>query len=307
MDKVWNSVEHKVFRALKPIPLKDKILLVAVSGGADSMALLTILNHLKKSLKFEIKVIHIHHGGNSRFRHQAQKFVFKIAKAMDLTCETNIDLPSDLKSEAALRRYRYKILDQAQKKYGAVVATGHHAQDLLETQLINCIRGSSFYGLQSLSFYHPQRQILRPLLGLSKNQILEYCRERRVKFLNDPSNRSKAPLRNWIRHDWLPRLEKKRRGSVTSLARSFNLLSQSKPQQRKTLDREKFKTWSPENRAHAIVELIRSSGISNYTKGHIEEILRRLDTPQKTFTFRTLDRNWSVTHLTVKICQPHSI
>jgi tRNA(Ile)-lysidine synthase len=199
-------------------------------------------------------------------------------------------------SEAALRRLRWEFLRNWQHQTQGLVATGHHAQDFLETRLINLIRGSGPHGLRSMSVFDSERRLLRPLLTLSPSEIAAYAQVQKVEFIDDPSNGTLTPLRNWIRHAWLPALETKRRGATATLARSLELLAQAQESTSKgpvmELRREDFRGLDSTKKAVVIVELFRQRGLKTYTKAQVNEFLKRLDTPRKNFTFSVAGLKW---------------
>jgi tRNA(Ile)-lysidine synthase len=209
---------------------------------------------------------------------------------------TNSKQPAVLpESEARLRKLRWTHLRQWQREQSGIVATGHHAQDFLETRLINLIRGTGPHGLHSMNLYDPDRLLVRPLLNVTAEEIASYSQALDVLFLNDPTNHDLSPLRNWLRHSWLPALDKKRPGSIQSFARSLDLMAQSQLFQEGAgleLDRRGFKRVADATKSLLVVELFRRNGVRSYTKAHVGEFLKRLDTTRKNFRFSVAGFEW---------------
>jgi tRNA(Ile)-lysidine synthase len=192
----------------------DKIL-IGVSGGADSIALLLILNQLKTTIGFQIHVGHINH----HLRKSAladQRFVEKVCTSLNLACTCiDLDLKKTIKQggsvEEIARKERLKALGQIAKKIRAhAVALAHHNDDLAETVLMRILRGTGLQGLQAIL---PYRNIngtvfIRPLLDVSRAQIEGYLKKNKIKFRSDPTNTQTRFFRNKIRLKLLPLLEK---------------------------------------------------------------------------------------------------
>jgi tRNA(Ile)-lysidine synthetase-like protein len=295
----WNALEHLLHRRLRP--WRGKPLLLACSGGLDSMAALSLLHTIAPK---NLTVAYVHHGHGpdtqqNKFRDRAQRQVRLAALRLDVPFITNnATTTATIKgeSEAQLRAIRYHHLKNWQGKE-AILITAHHRDDLVETQLLHLIRGCGPLGLLGLGEWNPEMRLLRPLLTISRVQLAEYARERGLRWLRDPSNHDKTPLRNWLRSSWLPQLERKRAGSVRTLARSLELVARSLVAQplaveHGALNRQLYQQMTAELQSQAIVELFRQNAVRSYTKAHVEEFRKRLDTSQKLLTFRLLRREW---------------
>lgn len=174
---------------------------VAVSGGVDSVVLLDMLvSQSKKTVlpNLELIVAHFDHGMREDSAEDA-KFVGEIAKVYGMPFETDrVELGAGA-SEAVAREARYGFLKSVQKKHQAVaIITAHHQDDLLETSIINMLRGTGHRGLHSLK---SQDGLLRPLLHLRKTDIHEYAKEHNLKWREDSTNQDTGFLRNKIRLD----------------------------------------------------------------------------------------------------------
>ncbi|HXH26411.1 MAG TPA: tRNA lysidine(34) synthetase TilS [Candidatus Acidoferrum sp.] len=170
---------------------------VAVSGGVDSMALLHLLS---RQPQLDLIVAHFDHGIRVDSQ-EDQSLVEQFAMSHNLTfiCEMG-KLGSDT-SEALARTARYNFLDRVCKNYNALaIITAHHQDDLLETALINLLRGTGRRGLTALRDHDTLR---RPLLGVSKAELLNYAVANQLPWREDSTNTDQKYLRNFVRHQLL--------------------------------------------------------------------------------------------------------
>lgn len=180
---------------------------VAVSGGVDSMVLLHRLQaEAGKGWKFT--VAHLDHG----IREDSVKdrrLVQRTAQQYGLPFVYREACLGPGTSEATARKTRYEFLRKVRNATNArTIITAHHQDDLLETAIINILRGTGRKGLTSLNSHH---DIERPLLQLPKNDILTYAKDQRLVWREDSTNQDLNYLRNYIRHKILPRLSAKDR------------------------------------------------------------------------------------------------
>jgi len=190
----------------------DRIV-VGVSGGPDSMALLKILDRLKEELGITLVVAHLNHGLRGRdaddeaewVRHRAYELGLPFfQKKVDITLLSN---QAGLSVEDAARQERYAFFFQLLKDLPAdKIAVGHHFHDQAETVLLNFLRGTGSRGLRGILPVR-DRVLIRPLLPVRKDEILAYLKNEKVEYREDGSNRSPIFLRNRIRHDLIPHLK----------------------------------------------------------------------------------------------------
>lgn len=195
--------------------------LAAVSGGADSTCLLLILAALRRSLKIDLHAAYFDHMLRGRRSiEREQRFLRAICAELDVPLHTGAADVRTYKSkkrlslEEAARDLRYDFLARtARENSCAAVATGHTEDDQAETVLLHVIRGAGLRGLAAMapsaplpvgSFDTPR--LIRPLLSLSRNDTERCCRQAGVESLEDTTNRSRAHLRNRVRHELLPLL-----------------------------------------------------------------------------------------------------
>lgn len=299
----------------KLIPFRRDRFLLALSGGLDSMALLQIFLHAREHFKVEFSVAHFFHGESPDpiqrdYRHNARAFVEHLCRKSNVTYYCNSTEPLhdtdtfESASEASLREKRYAYLWQIfEKENFDHLVTAHHRDDLLETRLIRLIRGTGPQGLESMSFQAPR--LLRPLLETNREELKAHLVENNCGWVEDPSNESSHPLRNWLRKKWLAELEEKHPGGVQSLARSLDLLVSQihshdlDPALEACFEGEAFclaPYWCL-NETHkrlVVANYMKSQGLKNYGLSHINEVCKRLDTEKKRHTFLLLGRRWKV-------------
>ncbi|NGP45814.1 tRNA lysidine(34) synthetase TilS [Bacillaceae bacterium SIJ1] len=190
-------------------------LIVGVSGGPDSMALLYTLNTLKKDFALTIVVAHVNYRLRGSASDQDELFVQRICHDWDVQFEgTQMEDPSFIKSghslQMAAREERFHYFIQLAKKYkAAAICLGHHGDDQMETMLLRLVNGGSPSSLVGLQFrrYHSGFRIVRPMLGLTKSEVLQGCRLHRIPFRLDDTNEKRDYVRNRLRHDVLPLLK----------------------------------------------------------------------------------------------------
>ena len=209
-----NWIQTSFLRSFPP----DARYLVGVSGGRDSVAL---LHSLVERGYEQLIVCHLNHQLRGRSSDADARFVKKLAAKCDVDLEmgsTNVcalAAKQKMSIEAAAREARYKFFVQvARQRRTQTIFLAHHADDLIETFLINLFRGAGASGLSAIREISNRRigdvdlTIVRPFLGRWRNEIDRYVRKHRLKFREDASNKNLAPLRNRIRRRIIPYLEK---------------------------------------------------------------------------------------------------
>jgi len=182
------------------LDIKPGTYVVAVSGGVDSMVLLDLLTKLPK---LKLIVAHYDHGMRSDSE-QDRQLVQKTAERHGLPFVYDYGHLGVGTSEAVARTARYKFLQKVKKAAGAsAIITAHHQDDVLETAIINLLRGTNRHGLSSLQ---NQPDILRPLLRISKADLLKYAHDNKITWREDSTNADEAYLRNYVRLSLVPKL-----------------------------------------------------------------------------------------------------
>ncbi|MCK4851663.1 MAG: tRNA lysidine(34) synthetase TilS, partial [Candidatus Omnitrophica bacterium] len=193
----------------------DRVL-VAVSGGPDSVCLLRVLLQMKKALGVELVAANLDHGIRGRESKRDSDFVRDLSKELGLACaHRKIDLGTRRKNKKSLEEYarerRYAFFKQAAGKYRCnVIATGHTLDDQAETVLIRLMTGASLRGIAGIPAvrYEDDLKVIRPLIRTPKKEVLDYMGAGGWKYREDRTNKDRKYLRNRIRHEVLPFLER---------------------------------------------------------------------------------------------------
>lgn len=213
------------------------VIVVAVSGGPDSVALLHILTLIARGEEMPLKLVvaHVNHGFRPKESQEEAVFVQQLAASYGWPFElAKFDVPSYRKEhgmggQEAARSLRYTFLLQVAKQYGAVsIATAHHGDDQAETVLLRLIRGSGLTGIGGMKVKRRMKnvELLRPLLRMYKTDLLHICREAGLRFVTDSSNLLNKYARNAVRLDVLPFLGQYNGQLVQALNR-LSLLAES--------------------------------------------------------------------------------
>jgi tRNA(Ile)-lysidine synthase len=238
---IWTPLHAKIHRTIRSRHLfeRNQHLLVAVSGGQDSLCLIKLLLDLQPKWGWKLGIVHCDH----RWRTDSQanaRHIENLAKNWGIsfyleTIETRVetrvetrDLAS-LQSEAAAREWRYKVLSAiAQQHNYKCVVTGHTASDRAETLIYNLIRGTGADGLQALAW---QRSLVdgimlvRPLLEITRTETGQFCQDFQLPIWEDSTNQDLKYARNRIRQELIPYLCEKFNLQVESaLAQTAELL-----------------------------------------------------------------------------------
>jgi tRNA(Ile)-lysidine synthase len=204
----------KVKKTIREYHLLDKgdRVLVAVSGGPDSVCLLSILQMLAKELSLTLHIAHLNHQFRGKESADDELFVSALAQKTGIPATIEqADVPAfcskrGLSSQAGAREVRYWFLNKVARSIKASrIATGHTATDQAETILMRLLRGA---GISALSAIPPSRgNIIRPLIDSTREEILDYLHAAGLSFVCDSSNTKPVYTRNRIRMDLLPQLK----------------------------------------------------------------------------------------------------
>ena len=197
-------------------------LVVAVSGGPDSIALLHCLNHLMQQHRLQLHVAHLNHNFRGEEADADARFVAAVAQDLGLPATVETRHPEEYQQERrissfeqAARELRYTFLETVANEVGATaVAVGHTADDLAETVLLHILRGAGLHGLRGMTELSPwpwpsegrSLYLFRPLLQATKADTTAYCRETDRDYREDTGNYLGRFTRNRVRHDLLPAL-----------------------------------------------------------------------------------------------------
>lgn len=207
-------------------------LVVACSGGGDSVALTDLIVELAPQLELTVTLAHLNHGLRGSGSEADEGHVRDLAQRYGVACETaRLDDPDAAAGglEERLRNARHGFLSEVVGRIGAdAVALGHTLDDRVETVLMNLARGTGSRGLVGMRWRnHVGRLLLlRPLLGVRREALRRYTRERGVAWREDPSNMDSRFTRNRVRSLVMPALEQALPGAVERIARAAELLDQ---------------------------------------------------------------------------------
>ena len=217
---IWSKLltHNRQWDMLRP---GDRVL-AAVSGGPDSACLAHYLSRLASRLKLEVRILHLHHGLRGRAADRDALLVESLGKSLGLPVVVRrIPVAAFARKtrrslEDAGRLLRYRALArEARLKDCNKIATGHQQDDQAETVILNLLRGTKAEGLAGVPPRRPLSRgrrgitVIRPLLCLTRREVIAYLKHHRLKYSMDRSNRSLRFTRNWVRWKVLPLLETK--------------------------------------------------------------------------------------------------
>ena len=203
----------------------DRVM-VGVSGGADSIALLSVLLALKEEFSLNISAVHVNHGIRGEEAQRDEDFVRAFCKKNKVELKVykrNIPLEKEKTRESeeeCARRIRYECFNDAAD--GALIATAHTLSDCIETMLFNMARGSSLSGLCSVPA--KRDNIIRPLIDCARSDVEAYCEENGLTFVTDSTNLSNDYTRNYIRHEILPRFSRINENYILAFSRCLDFI-----------------------------------------------------------------------------------
>lgn len=256
--------------------------ILAVSGGVDSMVLLDLLS---RQADVELIVAHFNHG----IREDAgldEKQVTEAAAVYGLTLVTGRTNLGRNASEEQARDARYKFLNDVKAKHGAdAIVTAHHQDDVIETAIINLLRGTGPLGLVAMD---KNKKIIRPLLNTPKKEIIKHARENKIKWREDSTNKDPKYLRNYIRLKLLPKVDS---ASKEKLLKSINDISylhdeseelirrlSEEVRRKQMIDRGKFINLPSEIGAQLVTYWLRQYGVKAFDKKMVSRLYLTIKT-----------------------------
>jgi tRNA(Ile)-lysidine synthase len=275
---------------------RDKVL-VAVSGGADSVSLLYLLKEMQEEFRFDLTIAHMDHMARGEESAEDARFVEALGRKLGLATfveKVNVgEAKETLKTsfQETGRILRYRFLEATLKNiHGTKLALGHTADDQVETFLINLLRGSGLTGLAGMP--EMRGAVFRPLIDCTRVEVEAYLASRNLEFREDSSNADNKYLRNRVRHELLPVLKTFNRQIASNLIETAKIIRDDDQcladQARRlyqdltspltdgvTLDRVKFnrqpKAFQKRMVREAIFQL--QGDLRRVTAGHIQEII----------------------------------
>ncbi|MDR2540284.1 MAG: tRNA lysidine(34) synthetase TilS [Candidatus Peribacteria bacterium] len=241
-------VKKEVFPIFKQTLTPETHIAIGVSSGCDSMTLICLLLLYYQQQKRDLKYLHILHC-NHKIRKQSEieaDYLTKFFSSIDLQIfERSSNL---LTTEKALREWRYSCFRQACEEFPlpkenapergkgfqtALLFLGHHLEDRIESTFLNCIRGAGLKGFLNMQILQPhplldnEGNVCRPLLNITKNQILAFCEQFHIQYFEDESNKNlETSQRNFLRHEILEKLTNMNNGNSNFLESMKNIYQQ---------------------------------------------------------------------------------
>jgi len=208
-----NNIIDSTKAVLSKYIKQDGHVIVALSGGIDSIVLLDMLNSLSKPMQFTLAAVHVDHG-ISQNAGQWCKFCCNLCRTLHIPITiTHLKIRKEpgISLEASARYARYQVFNHLLADY---VVLGQHQDDQAETLLLQLLRGAGARGLAAMPVARKQEtdkapQILRPMLDVSRSSIQQYAEEKKLNWINDESNENITFDRNFLRHEIFPLLKKR--------------------------------------------------------------------------------------------------
>lgn len=245
---------------------------MAVSGGVDSVVLLDVL---RREPDLELVVAHFDHGMRADSTGD-RAFVQALAERYGLPFVYEEGKLGAKASEATARAARYDFLQRVQQEHQAqAIITAHHQDDVLETAIINLLRGTGRKGLTALS---SRDDVVRPLLDVPKIELVNYAKKRQLQWREDSSNANEAYLRNYVRHQILPRFDTQSRSALINLLTSLKttneeldgLLAAMLDEQ---LDRQWFGQLGHAEAREVLAAWLRQHGLRGFDRKMLERLV----------------------------------
>lgn len=227
-----NATEQKVIRFISEnnLILSGDRILIGLSGGPDSVFLLHFLNKFQKKFRIEIGAAHVNHLLRGKESDRDELFCKTICREISIPFFSirkkvkSYSLKHKISLEAAGRKIRYDFFEKIsnQHRYNKI-ATAHNADDNTETVLLNLIKGAGLKGISGIPI--KRKNFIRPILVLSKNEILNYLEKKLFEYRVDSSNLSNEYERNYLRNEIIPLIQKNINPAITNsvLNTSINL------------------------------------------------------------------------------------
>jgi tRNA(Ile)-lysidine synthase len=274
---------------------EESELILACSGGPDSVCLFHLLERLSKEIKFSFIVAHYNHKVRGEEANADELFVRKLSEKYNREFLRGEPKGTrEIKSEEDARKLRYDFLQRASEGRGKLkIFIAHNKDDQAETLLLNLIRGAGIRGLRSMRTVNGN--LVRPLLFAEKNEIVDYLKQNKIKYRIDKSNNSLVYTRNIMRHNIIPLLRQLNPKVATALSRTADLAALSddfirreaqlslekilKENKKKIfIEKKSFTTLSPAIQLEIIRLLAEKNGFAHdLTSGQVDEVVQMIN------------------------------
>lgn len=268
---------------------KGDSVLVAISGGADSVSLLDVLCALRDEFCIKVSAAHVNHGIRGKEADRDEEFVKALAEKYGIDVYVkHANIREEAKKEGvseetAGRKVRYAFFEYLAKKHNInKIATAHNKNDNAETILMNLMRGAALSGLSGIPY--KRENIIRPILNVGRDEIEEYCRKKGLEYVTDSTNAERIYTRNKIRLDLIPFIcENFNDNFVNTITKNSHIIADMYDYinvcaQRicceKIKKTENIKELHPAVARQVIYRMLSESGISDISSVYIEEVLK---------------------------------
>jgi tRNA(Ile)-lysidine synthase len=227
--KSKSDLSERVANALVPHVAAGRSILLGLSGGLDSVVLLHLLQRLAPVYNWQLSALHVHHGLSPN-ADMWTTFCCELCEHYAVTMQVeHVDIAPlrDMGIEAAARHLRHEVLNRQPVDF---IALAHHRDDQVETLMLQLLRGAGVKGAAAMSPHKSRPKspdLLRPMLGIDRAEILDYARQWRLQWIEDESNADELYPRNFLRHRVLPLIETRYPSYRETLSRSTHHLAEA--------------------------------------------------------------------------------
>lgn len=287
MKNLVKTIQNTIFQ--QALFARGAKIVVGVSGGPDSTCLLDVLKKLESKYDLQLLIAHVNYGLREKDSDKDEKFVRNLAQKNNLKIEVlQVKVSSKQNLENNLRDIRYDFFEKIRKENKFdLIAVAHNSDDQVETYLMRIIRGAGLQGLSAMRYKN--NRIIRPLLNVSRKEILEHLAKTERTYRTDRTNAENLFLRNKIRNKLIPYLEKNFNPSIrktifdstVSIAEDFsfiNEMAEKAYRKNKDLSAKKIMTLLPALQKRVLLQAIaeKKQGCKDIELPHIEEILKAI-------------------------------
>lgn len=302
MKNLVKTIQNTIFQ--QGLFERGAKIVIGVSGGPDSVCLLDVLEKLRSKYDLQLIIAHVNYGLRGKDSDKDEKFVRNLAQKNNLKIEVlQVKVSSTKNLESNLRDIRYDFFEKVRKENKFdLIAVAHNSDDQVETYLMRVIRGAGLQGLSAMKYKN--NRIIRPLLNVSRKEILEHLSKQNRTYRTDKTNQENLFLRNKIRNKLIPYLEKNFNPSIcktifdstASIAEDFsfiNEIAEKAYRKNKGLSAKKILALHPALQKRILLQAIAEKKLNNKDIGmsHVEEILKALKSTKnknQTVTFQGL-------------------
>lgn len=256
-NEIIKKIEKTILK--RALINKDENVLVAFSGGADSVCLLYCLKNLEEKFGFKVFAAHLNHGIRGEAADRDEEFSRKFCEKIGVECITSkcnvreYAKYRNISEELAGREMRYSFFFEIMKEKNITkLAVGHHLDDQAETVIMHLLRGSGIDGLSGIK--HKRKNIIRPILDLTKQEVLGFCEEEKLSFCTDLTNFETDYNRNRIRLDLIPKMREFNPNISRTLSNTAKILADESDFLQEIADREEKRIV--ENNSCKVSELL---------------------------------------------------